>query len=300
MLVKLQRPCNGTAFFAAAFRAEQDGLLAVPPLGVSPQTGQPCLSTRSFDVVDQDPSDNVTTTYLLTRSGQTAQFSAANQASLPDATRINNGSDNELLDAFLDPALGCTPFEAPDQSQGDRPGTSQALDELSAAAGQQPPFALVPENDEMVLVNGGFSAAKTDLYRSSIGEPAVSPATDATSNPVNFCRNMTSIQPAFLSAHQGLLAAGPTPVPAVGDNLLTFMANRLSMSFANLHCADYGLTDPVSVTLGPGGAAVAARFSLGTQPPARCHPSQGGYQSPAARHDGTHPAGWERQPATGR
>ena len=68
-------------------------------------------------MVDQDPSDNVTTDYLLTASGQTAQFNAANQAALPGATDIVNGSDNKLLTAFVDPTLGCTPFEAPDLSQ---------------------------------------------------------------------------------------------------------------------------------------------------------------------------------------
>src|SRR5208283_6186605 len=118
----------------------------------SPQTGQACPSTRSFNLVDQDPSDNVTSTYLLTGNGQTAQFNAANKAALAGAEPINNGSDNVLLDGFVDPVLGCTPFEAPDLSQAGAMGTSQALDELSAARSQQAPIALVPENDEMVLV----------------------------------------------------------------------------------------------------------------------------------------------------
>jgi hypothetical protein len=48
----------------------------------------------------------------------------------------------------------------------------------------------------------------------------------------------------------------------VGDNLLTFMANRLSMSFANLRCHRYGLFDPVKVTLDQAGAAIGARFDV--------------------------------------
>jgi hypothetical protein len=54
----------------------------VPRIGVSPKAGHDCLTTRSFDVVDQDQSDNVTTTYLLAPGGRTAQFNAANQAPL--------------------------------------------------------------------------------------------------------------------------------------------------------------------------------------------------------------------------
>ena len=38
-----------------------------------------------FDLVDQDPSDNVTSTYLLTGRGRTAQYNAANAAALAGA-----------------------------------------------------------------------------------------------------------------------------------------------------------------------------------------------------------------------
>ena len=257
--------CNGRAFFAAAFAAERAGKLRVPAAGVSPRTHQACPTTRSFDIVDQDPSDNVTTAYLLTRRGRTAQFSAASAARLPHARQIGNGSDNALLDDFVDPSLGCTPFRVPDLSQGGAPGTSQALDELTAARDQGAPVALVPENDEMVLTGNDFSVAKTDLYRASIGQPAVSAAANATSSPAMFCQNMTDLQTRFLAGSRALLARTATPVPPVGDNLFTFMANRLSMSFANLDCNDYGLVNPVHVTLGRGGAAVAATFDTRQQ-----------------------------------
>jgi hypothetical protein len=256
--------CNGIGFFNAAFRAEREGRLRIPATGMSPKTGQACPTTRDFNMVDQDPSDNVTTTYLLTANGQTAQFNAANKAGLAGAAPINNGSDNELLDAFLDPTLGCTPFEAPDLSQAGTPGTSQALDELSAARNQQAPVAVVPENDEMVLVNNNFSVQKTDLYRAEVGQPAVSPLT-AASSPAMFCQNMVNVQTPFLANNQALLATGTSPVLAVGNNLLTFMANRLSMSFTNLNCQNFGLTNPVTVTLDGNGAATAATFNTTQQ-----------------------------------
>jgi hypothetical protein len=257
--------CNGISFFNAAFRAEREGRLRVPASGVSPKTGQACPTTRNFNMVDQDPSDNVTTTYLLTPNGQTAQFNPANEAGLAGATPVNNGSDNELLVAFLDPTLGCTPFEAPDLSQAGTPGTSQALNELSAARNQRGPVALVPENDEMALVNNNFSVQKTDLYRAEVGQPMVSPSNAVTSSPAMFCQNMVDIQTPFLASNQALLATGTSPVPTVGNNLLTFMANRLNMSFTNLDCQNFGLTNPVTVTVDGNGVATAATFNTTQQ-----------------------------------
>ena len=257
--------CNGTGFFNAAFRAEREGRLRVPASGVSPKTGQACPTTRNFNMVDQDPSDNVTTTYLLTANGQTAQFNAANEGAVADAAPVNNGSDNELLVAFLDPTLGCTPFEAPDLSQAGTPGTSQALNELSAARNQRAPVALVPENDEMALANNNFSVQKTDLYRAEVGQPLISPSNAVSSSPAMFCQNMVNIQTPFLASNQALLATGTSPVPTVGNNLLTFMANRLNMSFTNLNCQNFGLTNPVTVTVDGNGAATAATFSTTPQ-----------------------------------
>ncbi|HEY9244449.1 MAG TPA: hypothetical protein VIP48_20845 [Streptosporangiaceae bacterium] len=257
--------CNGIGFFNAAFQAERAGRLRIPATGVSPKTGQPCPTTRNFNMIDQDQSDNVTTQYLLDGNGQTAQDNAANKAAMPNGTVVNNGSDDALLDAFLDPTLGCTPFTAPDLSNAGAPGTSQALNELSAARNQRGPIALVPENDEMVLVNNALSVQKTNLYRAEVGQPPVSPFNNAVDSPAAYCQNMVNIQTAFLAGNQALLATGTSPVPGVGNNLLTFLANRLNMSFTNLNCQNFGLTNPVNVTLDGNGAATAATFSTGRQ-----------------------------------
>jgi hypothetical protein len=257
--------CHGTHFFWAARRAERQGKLVVPPAGVSPKTGHACPTTRSFKIVDQDPSDNVTTKYLLTSSGRTAQFSKKNAAAMPGATVITNGSDNALLDAFVDPVLGCRPFTAPDLSQGGAPGTSQALDELSAARSQAAPVALVPKNDPMVLVGNALSATKTNRYRSNVGQPVISRKNNAADSPANFCRNMINIQARFLSNNETLLASGPSPVPSVGNNLLTFMANRLIMSYTNLNCQHFGLGNPVKLSLNGSGVAAAATFDTTRQ-----------------------------------
>jgi hypothetical protein len=258
--------CNGTAFFAAAQRAEAAGTLTVPATGTATKAaGVACPTVRNFNMIDQDQSDNVTSIYLLNGNGQTAQMNAANTAAIPNATKLVNGSDNALISDFLDPVLGCTAFTAPDLSQGGTPSTSQALNELSAAKNQTAPIALVPENDEMTLVNNAFSVTKTNLYRSEVGQAPVSAANDAADSPANYCQNMVNIQTPFLNANQALLATGASPVPAVGNNLLTFLANRLNMSFTNLNCQNFGLTNPVTVTLDGNGVATAATFNTAQQ-----------------------------------
>ena len=268
--------CNGINFFNAAFRAERAGRLVVPSEGTSSKivasagtlgSGQNCPETRNFDMVDQDPSDNVTTFYLLNpATGQTAQDTTSNSANIPGSMLLANGSDNTLLDAFMDPLLGCTPFQAPDLANNNAPTSSQALDELLSAAHQPTIAALVPENDEMVLNNNGqFDAAKTNLYREEIGQAPVSAQNNKTSSPAMFCQNMVDIQAPFLAANQALLSTGSSPVPGVGDNLFTFMANRLGMSFSNLSCDAFGLTDPVTVTLDGSGSATAATLNTTKQ-----------------------------------
>jgi len=268
--------CNGIQFFNTAFQLEREGRLRVPSEGTSAKivptggrlgTGTDCPVTRNFDMVDQDPSDNVTTEYLLNpTTGQTAQDTTANAGNLTGSMLLLNGSDNTLLDLFMDPVLGCTPFQAPDLANNDQPTSSQALDELLAAKNQPRMAALVPENDEMTLDgNGQFDAAKTDLYREEVGQAPVDRQNNQTSSPAMYCQNMVNIQTPFLAANQTLLATGQAPVAGVGDNLFTFLANRLLMSFTNLACQNFGFTNPVTVTLNGAGAAIAATFNTTPQ-----------------------------------
>ena len=268
--------CNGINFFNAAFKDEREGKLVVPSAGTSDKiiasggamgSGQNCPVTRNFDMVDQDPSDNVTTVYLLDpATGQTAQDTTSNSENIPGSTLLLNGSDNTLLDLFMDPVLGCTPFEAPDLANNDTPTSSQAMDELLSAAHQPTPVALVPENDEMVLNNADqFDAAKDNLYREEVGQAPISAQNNKTSSPAMYCQNMVDIQTPFVAANQTLLATGQSPVTGEGDNLFTFLANRLNMSFTNLACQNFGLTNPVTVTLNGQGVAIAATFNTAKQ-----------------------------------
>jgi hypothetical protein len=283
--------CNGTAFFRAAYTLMTFGRLRVPSQGTSAKivptggrlgTGRACPNVRNFDMVDQDQSDNVTSVYLLNpATGQTAQDTAANEAGMTGTQALSNGSDNALVDKFMDPVLGCTPFMAPDLANNNTPTTSQALDELLAAAPRNAPRipALVPENDPMVLdANGNLDPAKTNLYRAEVGQPAINRQNDRWDSPANYCQNMINIQGPFLAANQAVFAGGPSPVPDVGNNLFTFLANRLLQSFDNLGCKNFGLTNPIQVVTDGNGAATSATINTTAQQAAGTGANAGGGQ----------------------
>ena len=260
--------CNSPAFYRAANRDVARGLLRIPALGTG-NDGQACPTTRSFAVVDQDQSDNVVTTYLLTPSGQTAQDSAANAAALAGAVPQNNGSDNALVNKFMDPALGCTPYEFPDQTAAAGKSGSQITDELLAAADQPAPSALVPLNDPMTEVNGQQSTMKTDVYRLGVDQLPVT-GTQTADTPANYCKDMIQIGDPRTALDEKTFSAFASPVPATGNNLFTFLAARLSASWGNLGCgALLNAPDPVNVTVDGNGVATAATFSplaIGTLP----------------------------------
>jgi hypothetical protein len=256
--------CDAVQFYKVANADIAKGTLKVPALGTATD-GQACETTRDFALIDQDPSDNVVSQYLITAGGQTAQNSPANAASLTGATVLVNGSDDALLSEFVDPANGCTPFTAPDPTYPKADAPSQALNELSARVNQTGTIAVVPPNDEMVLVNGNMSVAKTNVYRSLVDQPLLAANTNPVTVAADFCQNMVNIAPARDNLDLTADTAFDTPVATIGDNLGTFMANRLSMSFVNLGCSTYGLTNPVNVTLDGDGVATAASYTLTQQ-----------------------------------
>src|SRR5579862_9032360 len=143
--------CNAPNFFQAADTAVAKGQLTIPPLGTGTD-GQTCPTLRSFMIVDQDQSDNVTTKYLLTTGGKIAQYNAANLANLKGATPLVNPGDNILFSGFVDAALGCKPLMAPDLANGGQPTLGLPLNELQARVLQAAPVGLVPGTDPMVLV----------------------------------------------------------------------------------------------------------------------------------------------------
>jgi hypothetical protein len=279
--------CNATAFFNAANMAIAAHKLRVPAPGTA-KDGQTCLTTRSFALIDQDQSDNVTTEYLTTSNGQTAQDTAANRGSLGGAMTLFNGSDNGLLDLFVDPALGCSPWEVPNLADGGATAPGLPLDELQAAAwaGRQGsgPSAIVPLNDPMTVDgNGNFSTDKTNTYRSLVDMPAL----PAGESPATYCSDMEKIQGSRLQQDVNLLINGPSPMPTAASNLFTFMAMRLQQSFMNLNCGSFGMNNDVSTSADGNGVVVAACFVTQVRPitPGQGNPMAGTTTCPATASD---------------
>lgn len=253
--------CNAPAFFRAANRSIRAGQLKPPALGTA-NDGQTCPTVRDFSVVDMDQSDNVTTTYLVTGDGRTAQMTAAN-AMLNTQTQVN-GSDNRLLAVALDGALGCTPWMAPDLASPGQMLPALPLNELQAAAQQAAPVAVVPAGDPMVLNNNQPDLNKLNAYRRGVDQPGVGNL-DAAST-TTYCQHMLAIGPARIQLDMQFTQGRGSPDPAAGNSLFTFLAQRFVASYGpnGLNCVGLLNTpDPVTVTTDGNGVAVSATFNAG-------------------------------------
>src|ERR1700690_3477143 len=253
--------CNAPAFFKAANHAIRRGQLRVPHLGFGTDS-RVCPSVRDFSVVDQDQSDNLPVTYLISASGLLAQNTVANNQALPGATLLGNPSDNGLLDRFLDPALGCKPWKVADLADPGQRVAGLALNELQAREHQRTPIALIPAGDPMVLNgDGSTSLAKVNAYRRGVDQPdahALEPADTA-----RYCRRMLRIAPDRLLRDQTVLLAGPSPVADAANSLFTFMAQRFVASYNILGCAALvDIPDPVAFKQDANGVAISATIDL--------------------------------------
>ncbi|HEX4397287.1 MAG TPA: hypothetical protein VH136_06610 [Trebonia sp.] len=256
--------CNAVAFYQLANQEIANGTLTVPPTGTG-KDGQPCETTTSFPLIDQDQSDNVDASYLFNpNTGQTAQNTAANAANMAGATSEGNGSDDGLLDAFVNPALGCTPFTATNTTAPAGTSSSQALNALSARQNQPATPALLPVNDPQLLVGGNFSVAKTNVYRAETDQPLLPANTSTAQNAATYCQNMVNLQTPVLKL-DAPMETGASPVPALGSTLANFLAARENASFTNLNCQNFGLTNPVTLTLDGNGVAIGATYNTATQ-----------------------------------
>lgn len=251
------------------------GLLVVPPLGTE-LDGQACPSVASYDIVDQDPADNLQTKYLVNPvTGATAQNTAENRFALPGDTVLSNPSDNGLMSEFVLPAIGCHAWMLPNAADPGSLVDSLFADQLQAQFYQAAPAADVELEDEMVLDGtNNEDPAKDFLYRASVDEPV--PTTFAAydtflaSDDVDYCIGLDTIGTAFLIANEGFLVGVPTPI-AGASNLFTFLANRLLVSMDMVlpapgvqpTCAQLtGIQDPVTVTV-TGGIVTAATINAG-------------------------------------
>ncbi|KXS22472.1 hypothetical protein M427DRAFT_50791 [Gonapodya prolifera JEL478] len=219
--------CNAAQFFAAANKAT----LTIPALGTG-KNGKTCYTTRSFEVVDMDQSDNVITTYSLDANGKIGQKTTANSQTL--TTDINNGSDNLLLDAFLRPAIGCTAFTVPSLADPAMSFGSLALNELQAAKFQQAPVAQVPPNNPMVVnAAGNPSKTKQNAYRAAVNQAA---GAGTTAESTAYCQSFLDVSAASIITDSKFTIGFASPDTGAGSNLYTFLGQRHAASWAGLGC----------------------------------------------------------------
>ena len=239
--------CNAPALFTAA-NADTTFQASIPQLGTSPKDGLPCPTSRDFSVVDQDQSDNLATAYRVI-NGRMAQVTPT---TADRGTALTNGSDEGLVARFIAPALGCTPFTAPDLTNGGTPTPALALNELFAAARQGAPAALVPVSDPMVQVDGKRSDRKTNLYRAGVNMPAL----PAGQSPQAYCTDIRTQAPARLATDAAFLQVAASPAPEF-PNLLAFLQDRLANTLKELDCRadrtgqEPGETEPAPSTTEP-------------------------------------------------
>lgn len=248
--------CNTRSFFYAANAAVKNGQLVIPPLGTD-HNGATCPTSRSFEIVDACPSDNVPTQYLLLPDGATIQDTAANRAKFPNAVVINNASDEALLANIIDPAIGCTPFLRPSLDDPGEKVPALALQELQARTHQQAPIALVPLNDPdcLLTASGAVSHAKTNAYRVGVNQPLLSRGPDFGALDF-YCNGMMSKAPGFLLSNEEVFAKQTSPMPSLGNNLFTFMCARYLMSLMMLGCSA-NVQQPVQIATNSIGVATA-------------------------------------------
>jgi hypothetical protein len=259
--------CNAPTFFQAANAAIKAGKLTVPPLGMA-NDGKACPTSRDFFVVDMDQSDNVQTQYLVTANGQTAQFSAANKAKLNNPNVISNPSDNALLTRFLDPALGCKSWQAPDLTDNNNLVSALPLDELQAAAHQAAPVALIPAGNPMVLNDGKLDIRKTNAYRVGVDQPTIRNLREA--DTATYCTNLLNVGMPRLQANMQAFQNQPSPDPGAANNLFTFLASRLAatLSADGINCVGLlKIQNPITLTTGADGVVTAATFANNTPVP---------------------------------
>jgi hypothetical protein len=240
--------------------------------------------------VDQDPSDNVVTTYLIVKAnGWVAVNTTRNLAQLGAANVIFavNPSDERLINA-INIAIGCKGWFVRDLQDPENfiGVTSLATNELFAAywqtrAGWTPP-GYIPLNDPMARVGNQPSLPKVNLYRAGVGHPRAETIADA--DVTSFCMNMYIYQPYRLLRNLNSLYNAPSPDERVATSLLAFLANRFVNAFGqdNLGCVDLlGVDPPINLTVNGNGQVTGATI-LPFPDPKLTQPVQPPYRAAAS------------------
>jgi len=234
--------CNADNFWAAVNNLIAASKIQLPPLGTA-FDGLPCPTLRDFFVVDMDPDDGVTATYLVTAQNQVIQNTHANAANFNIQTTLANDGDNRLISVFVNPAIGCTTLVLPNAADPGFFQPSLPINVLHALLYQQVPLALTPNNDPMVLTNGNPDLMKLNLYRMGVNQPQTN-IFGGDNDPAAYCRNYATIAAARFKSLSNNLKTVASPAPGFA-NLFAFMVNRATNTFMALNCqALTGMMNP--------------------------------------------------------
>ena len=115
----------------------------------------------------------------------------------------------------------------------------------------------------MAPVNSNFSVQKTNLYRAGVGQP-LARRERREQQPGEYCPNMVNIQTPFLAGNKAMRR----PHVAGGrarEQPPHVHGGPADRSFTNLNCQNFGLTNPVTLTIDGNGVATAATFNTTAQ-----------------------------------
>ena len=260
--------CNGLNFFQVVNQHINNGSLTIPPILNSVFGGDVCPTTRSFPIVDQDQSDNVLSQYIITQDLKLAQDTPLNRNNLQVLKIISNGSDNRLLNIFVNPAIGCQSFTAYNLVDNYIKQSSVALNEIQAnltpiteTTALVPPFSpFVVDNDN----NAAQSVLKTNLYRDGVNQPNII-VVDNNDN-INYCNQMGNLTPPFFIKHMNQLRNMDSPAVDIANNLLNFMSLRFQNAWEILDCKNLiGIPSPITAIIDPN-TGIAISNNLLQQP----------------------------------
>ena len=237
--------CNAVNFYNAANAAIASGTLKVPAVGTA-SDGQACQTTRDFALIDQDQSDNVVSQYLINANGQTAQNSPANTTQPSWRHLAHQRQRRRAAERVRRPGER---LHAVHRAGHHLPEGRRAVAGAERAAGAGRPAGYDRGRPDERRDDAGRRehVGHQDQRLPLAGRPAAARAEHQRGDGRGqLLQNMANIAPARNNLDMAKDAAFGTPVADAGNNLATFLGNRLSMSFTNLNCSNFGLTNPVT------------------------------------------------------
>ena len=250
--------CNAANFYRMANAEIARGTLKIPAAGTG-KDGQACQTTRDFALIDQDQSDNAVASYLFDpATGKSAQATAANVAAMPNATVESKRQRQRPAGQVRGSGAGLHAVHGPQHHQPGR-GERVAGAERAVRPGRT---RRARSRCSRSTTRSCWSAGSSAWARPTCTGPRPTSRcwprnTNLDRNAAQYCQDMINIATPRLKLDAQFENDTASPVPDLGNNLTNFLAARLSGSFDNLNCKNYGLTNPITLTTDDNGVATA-------------------------------------------